>query len=169
MSLEEIFQILGIPADYGIDKKLPRYEDAVDIEEVEINFSGRMQSLAPPAAASWRAMKQAAAEVNIDLQLVSGFRSIVYQTGLLQNKLAAGQSIEAILQVNAAPGYSQHHTGLAVDVTTSGVQPLSEEFDQTEAFKWLRKNAGRYGFSMPYRRGNKFGFCYEPWHWSQVD
>jgi LAS superfamily LD-carboxypeptidase LdcB len=37
------------------------------------------------------------------------------------------------------------------------------------AFQWLQANAGAFGFHMPYGRGNRFGFEYEPWHWSQIE
>jgi D-alanyl-D-alanine carboxypeptidase len=70
--------------------------------------------------------------------------------------------------VNAAPGYSEHHTGQAVDVASPGTRPLTAEFDSSAAFAWLQANADRFGFSMPYGRGNRFGFEYEPWHWSQI-
>ena len=169
MPLDEVHKALGIPDDYGTDPPLPRYTDAIELEDVEVNFAGRMQRLAPDTANAWRSMQQAALADGIELQLVSGFRSIAYQAELLQNKLTAGQTIAAILQVNAAPGYSQHHTGLAVDVTTPGTQPLSEAFEQSAAFSWLQQNAHKYRFNLPYGRNNKYGFSYEPWHWSQVD
>ena len=169
MPLDGIFAALGIPAGYGSDPPLPRYADALGLVEVEVNFAGRMQSLAPDTALAWRDMKQAALLDGIELQLVSGFRSIAYQAELLQKKLAAGQSIGSILRVNAAPGYSQHHTGMAVDITTTGIPPLTETFEQTAAFAWLQQNAHKYSFNLPYGRDNRFGFCYEPWHWSQVN
>ena len=50
----------------------------------------------------------------------------------------------------------------------SGV-PIKAEFDTSIAFQWLQANAGAFGFHMPYGRGNRFGFEYEPWHWSQVE
>lgn len=168
MALDEILEKLGIPHNYGLEPLLPRYEDTVDLEEVGMNFAGRMQSLTPATASAWRSMKRDALADGIDLQLVSGFRSIAYQAELLQNKLAAGQSIDAILRVNAAPGYSQHHTGMALDITTPGTEPLCEEFENSDAFSWMLKQAARYGFNMPYGRSNRFGFCYEPWHWSQI-
>jgi len=135
---------------------------------VEENIVGRMQKLAPDTARSWRQMKRAAAAGGVELLLVSGFRSIAYQVELFRKKLASGQDIESILKVNAAPGFSEHHTGKAVDIATPRTRPLTEEFERSPAFEWLRLNAEHYGFKMPYGRGNAFGLCYEPWHWSQV-
>ena len=118
-----------------------------------------MQRLTPDTARSWRQMKHAASESGVDLLLVSGFRSIRYQVELFRKKLASGQHIDAILKVNAAPGFSEHHTGRAVDIATPGTRPLTEEFETSAAFEWLRKHAARFGFRMPYGRGNAFGIA----------
>lgn len=162
------FAELGIPNDYGIDPPLPSYKDADKLEEVEPNILGRMESLWPRTARDWRAMKAAAAEDGVQLLLVSGFRSIRHQIGLIRSKLERGEDIESILKVNAAPGFSQHHTGKAIDIATPGSRPLTEEFEHSEAFFWLQHNAERFGFRMPYGRDNRYGFLYEPWHWSQL-
>jgi zinc D-Ala-D-Ala carboxypeptidase len=164
----ELFADLGIPIDYGRNPRRPGYAEAQDLEDVEPNIIGRMQKLAPDTARAWRQMKQAALADGVELLLVSGFRSVRYQAELIRKKLAAGQDIGAILQVNAAPGFSEHHTGRAVDIATPGTRPLTEEFERSAAFAWLEKHATRHRFSMPYGRNNSFGFSYEPWHWSQL-
>jgi D-alanyl-D-alanine carboxypeptidase len=128
-----------------------------------------VQRLAPDTAAAWRNMKHTAALSGVQLLLVSGFRSVRHQADLIRRKLAAGQAIDAILKVNAAPGFSEHHTGRAIDVATPGTRPLTAEFDGSQAFAWLATNAATFGFHMPYPRGNRFGFEYEPWHWSQLE
>ncbi|HEU4620131.1 MAG TPA: M15 family metallopeptidase [Gammaproteobacteria bacterium] len=166
MQVPELFAELGIPAGYGVDPPLPRYAEAGRLEDVEPNILGRMQRLAPRGARRWRAMKAAAEKEGVELLLVSGFRSYEYQAELIRKKLAAGQGIDAILHVNAAPGFSQHHTGLAVDVATPGVRPLTQEFEHSRTFSWLQHNAERFGFKMPYGRDNALGLAFEPWHWS---
>jgi D-alanyl-D-alanine carboxypeptidase len=100
---------------------------------------------------------------------VSGFRSIDYQAALIRKKIEAGQRIENILAVNAAPGFSEHHSGMAVDIATPGSRPLTEEFEATDAFRWLQEAAAGFGFSMTYPRENPWGIAYEPWHWSIKD
>ena len=164
----ELFADLGIPPDYGHNPRRPAYADATELEDVEPNIVGKEQRLAPPTARSWRQMKQTAALAGVELLLVSGFRSVRRQTELFRQKLAAGQEIGAILRVNAAPGFSEHHTGRAVDIATPGTRPLTAEFEGSKAFAWLTANAATFDFSMPYGRGNAFGFDYEPWHWSQL-
>ena len=128
-----------------------------------------MQRLSPQTAREWAAMQSAAADEGVTLLIVSGFRSIDYQARLIRKKLNAGQSVSEILAVNAAPGYSEHHTGRAIDIATPGSRPLTEEFEDSAAFRWLQKNAAEYGFSMSYPRNNRAGFVYEPWHWAQKD
>ena len=166
--LRELHAELGIPADYGEDGGPPVFDEALDLVEIGPNLVGRMQQLTQGAAENWQAMVTAAAADGVTLMIVSGFRSVDYQARLIRKKIAAGQDIEAILKVNAAPGYSEHHTGQAVDIATPGSRPLTEEFEATEAFRWLTDKAGGFGFSMSYPRDNPWGFIYEPWHWSVI-
>lgn len=160
---------LGIPADYGDGGRPPHYDEATDLVEVGPNLVGRMQRLTPGAAKRWREMVEAAAGDGIRLLIVSGFRSFEYQAGLIRNKLDAGQTIGDILTVNAAPGFSQHHSGRAVDIATPGSRPLTEDFEDSEAWAWLSRHAADHGFSMTYPRDNPDGFIYEPWHWALND
>lgn len=167
--MTELFADLGIPSDYGRDPRRPRFTEATELVDVEPNVVGTMQRLAPDTAAAWQKMKHSAAADGVPLLLVSGFRSVRHQADIIRRKLAAGQSIGAILAVNAAPGFSEHHTGRAVDIATPGTRPLTAEFEGSAAFIWLQANAAAFGFRMPYDRGNRFGFEYEPWHWSQIE
>ena len=164
--LRDLHKELGIPADYGAGGGPPRFDEAEELIEVGQNLVGRMQRLAPEAARQWHTMVDAADQVGIQLLIVSGFRGIEYQAGLIRKKLEAGQLIEDILTVNTAPGHSEHHTGLAVDIATPGSRPLTEEFEDTNAFRWLQSRAIEFGFSMTYPRDNPWGILYEPWHWS---
>ena len=165
--LRELHKELGIPAEYGLSTELPLFLEAGRLVEVGPNLVGRMQRLAPDAARQWAAMVAAAGSDSVPLMIVSGYRSIEYQAALIRKKINAGQIIDEILTVNAAPGHSEHHTGLAVDIATPGSRPLTEEFESTQAFRWLGVNAARFGFSMTYPRENSWGITYEPWHWCQ--
>lgn len=157
---------LGIPPDYGRDGQPPYYPEATDLVDVGPNLVGRIQRLTPRAAERWRSMAAAAQADGTRLLIVSGFRDFEYQADLIRRKLDTGQAIAEILQVNAAPGFSQHHTGCAIDIATPGSRPLTEEFEHSEAFAWLGRRARDFGFSMTYPRGNAAGFIYEPWHWA---
>ncbi len=162
----KLHQELGIPADYAQDGRPPFYPEARELVEVGPNLVGRMQSLTPLAAARWQQLVEAASGEGVRLLIISGFRSFDYQAELIRRKIDAGQDIGEILTVNAAPGFSQHHTGAAVDIASPGSRPLTEEFEQSAAFEWLTANAANFGFTMTYPRENPWGFVYEPWHWA---
>ncbi len=121
--------------------------------------------LALPAARAWLAMRGAARADGVLLDAISGYRSHAYQLGIFQRKLARGQETAEILKVNAAPGYSEHHGGHALDIGTPGQPPAEESFEHTPAFAWLLAHAGRFGFTMSYPRDNPHGIIHEPWHW----
>jgi D-alanyl-D-alanine carboxypeptidase len=159
---------LGISTSYCADRGMPIYEEAADLVSVGLNVAGREQWLGPAAAAGWHHMRAEAESDGATLLLVSAFRSFEQQRQILERKLAAGQGLEHILAVNAPPGYSQHHSGNAVDLATPGCALLSEDFEHTGAFLWLRDHAASHGFSLTYPRGNAYGIAYEPWHWAFV-
>ena len=121
--------------------------------------------LLAPAARAWSHLRGAALRDGILLEAISGYRSHDYQLGIFERKLARGQAIDEILAVNAAPGFSEHHAGTALDIGTPDEPPAEESFERTPAFAWLRENAGGYGFAMSYPRDNPHGIVYEPWHW----
>ena len=116
---------------------------------------------------AWNSLRCAAGLDGISLIAVSGFRSVGRQQQIIERKLKNGVSMSAILAVNAAPGYSQHHTGCAIDLTDSDSceKPLEEDFESKPAFGWLMHHAQDHGFRLEYTRDNPCGFIYEPWHW----
>lgn len=65
----------------------------------------------------------------------------------------------------ARAGHSEHNTGLAVDIITTGAN--SDNFDQTDEFKWLQNHAHEYGFILRYPEGKEYltGYAYESWHY----
>jgi len=99
------------------------------------------------------------------LEAISGYRSHDYQLGIFDRKLARGLAVAEILAVNAAPGYSEHHSGRALDIGAPDEPAAEESFERTPAFAWLRDNAAAHGFVMSYPRDNPHGIVYEPWHW----
>ncbi|GAC1619505.1 MAG: hypothetical protein NVS9B10_00260 [Nevskia sp.] len=156
---------LGIAQAAVRARRLPIHLEAQRLQPAGLGSDGRDKMLVPGAAAAWAAMRMAAEGEGVSLLLVSAFRSIEFQAGLIRAKLAKGRAIEDILTVNAPPGCSEHHTGRAVDIGEPGCPPLEERFDQTEAYRWLTVHARRYGFTMTYPKGNAEGYLYEPWHW----
>ena len=156
---------LGIAADYATRCGLPLCREPEELAEAGLDILNRPQRLTPATLQSWQQMQAAAAETDVELQLVSAYRSVQYQHDLISKKLASGQTLAAILTVNAAPGFSEHHTGRAIDLCSPECPPLQEQFEHTSAFHWLSQHANRFNFHLSYPRHNKAGMIYEPWHW----
>ena len=156
---------LGVPRDYGRSRDLPLVREPRRLASIGFDIHEREQWLAPRAARAFLRMHEDARSNGIELHIVSAFRSARYQLGILTRKCERGQSIDEILRVSAAPGYSEHHSGRALDLTTPGFAALEEEFERSPAFAWLQRHAARFGFALSYPRGNAHGIAYEPWHW----
>ena len=144
---------------------LHREAPAADLVFIGKNPDGRDLHLVGPAAEAWRAMRTSAEVAGVELVPVSAFRSIDRQREIIAAKLTAGKPIAEILRYVAPPGYSEHHTGRAIDIGTPGHLDLEEDFSGTAAFAWLKDNAGRFGFRLSYPPGGANGIAYEPWHW----
>lgn len=164
--IETLHRRLGIPTDYAARTGLSLQPEPETLVTVIGGSGERRHRLTPTAAARWAQMEAAAERDTVRLLLVSAFRSVEYQAGLIERKLARGLGIDEILRINAAPGYSEHHSGRAVDIGTPEQEPLIEDFENTEAFAWLQRNAHRWGFVLSYPRANRHGINYEPWHWA---
>lgn len=156
---------LGVPRDYARRRQLALVREPRELASIGIDIHGREQWLTQRAARAWTRLREAAANDAVELQVVSAFRSADYQLGILRRKLERGIAIDDILRVSAAPGYSEHHSGRALDVTTPGCAPLEQAFEHTAAFAWLQANAQGFGFRLSYPLGNRHDIAYEPWHW----
>lgn len=164
--LHERLDGLGLDAHgYGERTGLPLVAEPDWLALAGFDRYRRPLWLHPQAARPWTHLCAAALRDDVVLDAISGYRSHDYQLGIFERKLAHGQDVDEILTVNAAPGYSEHHSGLALDIGTSGEPPAEESFEHTPAFAWLRDNAAGYGFAMSYPRDNPHGIVYEPWHW----
>ena len=156
---------LGVPRDYGTRRKLAVVREPRALSYIGVDVSNRPQWLGTRAAHAFMRMRDSARGEGIALDIVSAFRSAEYQLGILRRKIERGLSIDEILRVSAAPGYSEHHSGRAIDITTPGYAPVEEEFERSPAFGWLSEHGARFGFALSYPRGNRHGIAYEPWHW----
>ncbi len=127
----------------------------------------------PAMAVGWEALQADARASGISLRAVSGYRSHGDQVAVFVGKLT-GTSDAAIatrLRTAAAPGYSKHHTGYAIDVTAPGTQFYG--FGGTAAWRWLSADnaqaAKRNGFIPSYPAGaSSQGPIPEPWEWVYV-
>ncbi|GAB4529023.1 MAG: hypothetical protein Tsb0014_10700 [Pleurocapsa sp.] len=146
------------------------YEEASQSELEAVTVDGRIQ-LRTAAAAKFKEMQAAASSEGVILVPVSGFRSVKSQEQLFFGiKEQRVQNATKRAEVSAPPGYSEHHTGYALDIG-DGKAPathVNPEFANTEAFQWLQKNAARYSFELSFPPNNAQGISYEPWHWRFV-
>jgi D-alanyl-D-alanine carboxypeptidase len=122
--------------------------------------------LAVPAAAGYREVKKAMATAGAGtLCLNSGYRSFATQTSTYNRDLSRyGKAVAENLA--AHPGYSEHQTGLAIDVSTTALGCKITNFGGTKASNWLAANVYKYGFIIRYPQGQTAytGYQYEPWH-----
>lgn len=132
--------------------------------------TGRQVQLRSDAAAALAALLAGASAAGVRLVPISGFRTIEYQAGLFQKAIVEHGSEAAAGRWVARPGYSEHHTGLAVDLGAEEFPAcdVATPFAETPAFRWLNENAARFGFELSYLRDNARGINYEPWHWRFV-
>ena len=142
-----------------------RQQEPHVLHSIGTDLSGRPMYLINTAARAFVAMCATAAREQVLLQPISSFRSVAYQRGLIARKLKRGDTLDAILRVNAAPGFSEHHSGRAIDIGTPGCAALDEAFEHTPAFAWLQRHASNFDFRLSYPRNNPLGVIYEPWHW----
>ncbi|MBD2081129.1 M15 family metallopeptidase [Leptolyngbya sp. FACHB-17] len=146
------------------------YPEAPKSELEPISADGAMK-MRSPAARAFREMVAAASAEEVILNPISAFRSISEQQQIyFEIKAERSQTLQERALVSAPPGYSEHHTGYAIDIGDGNVPAtnLSPDFEKTPAFQWLSKNATRFNFELSFPKGNKQGVTYEPWHWRFV-
>jgi len=122
----------------------------------------------------------AAKKAGYPLVMVSAYRSVAYQRKIfdanVDTLMARGESKEAAEKTTkltfTEPGYSEHHTGLAIDVVDQAwyqdhtTDVLDHRFGDTDGGKWIQAHAREYGFIVRYPEG-KYDITqidYEPWH-----
>lgn len=125
------------------------------------------------AAEAYKKMDAAAASDGISIWISSAYRSSEKQGKLFHKEVASAsdscsspQEAEAFAEKSVArPGYSEHSTGLAMDL--NGVR---DDFDTTPAFHWLGEHAQKYGFVLRYPKDKQeiTKIKYEPWHYRYV-
>jgi zinc D-Ala-D-Ala carboxypeptidase len=132
--------------------------------------TGRVVLLREEAAAAFREMVEAAKRDGVGLVPISGFRTRAYQESLFLRSQKKHGSARAAARWVAPPGFSEHHTGYTLDVGDAGrpETDVDPAFEKTPAFKWLEKNAARFGFELSFPPDNPQGVSYEPWHWRYV-
>lgn len=113
-----------------------------------------------------RSMMAAAKKAKKPLVIVSSYRSYTKQKSLF-SQYSRWYGVKYASTISARPGYSEHQTGLTVDLgKPGGGCTLSTCFGTTKAGKWVASNAWKYGYIIRYPKGytKVTGYSYEPWH-----
>lgn len=129
---------------------------------------------------SYEKLADAAKAAGHPLAMVSAYRSVAYQEEIfnanVNTLMSQGHTKEEAIRITkltfTEPGYSEHHTGLAVDVVDQDWyqnhtgELLNEGFGDTDGGKWLQAHAREYGFIIRYPKGKHdiTQIDYEPWH-----
>ena len=111
---------------------------------------------------------QAANEQGFYLMVTSSYRDYKSQKEIYDYRVST-QGERKADETAARPGHSEHQTGLVIDMT-SKTEPLADSFSNSEAYKWLKENAYKYGFIERYPEGKTYltGYSPESWHWRYV-
>jgi len=147
----------SLPSDY-------ESSDLVPLDGSGIPVSRTGHRLRKPAFDALMDMDKAARSDGISLLVSSSYRSYAYQSGVFARNVAEMGKKEAE-RVSAAPGTSQHQLGTAIDFGS-----ITDAFALTAAGKWLSANAGRFGFSLSYPKGQEglTGYVWESWHYRYI-
>ncbi len=158
----------NIEANVNLDNRLPvDYEPAdLVVPDVRRPYEGiQERSYLREEAAD--ALEQLFYEAELNGHILyanSGFRSFERQYELFKNQQIQSGLDQTLV---AQPGFSEHQTGLAMDVSSSSVNfGLTEAFGDTEEGIWIEENAHLFGFIVRYPEGKQeiTGYSYEPWH-----
>jgi LAS superfamily LD-carboxypeptidase LdcB len=130
----------------------------------------RFERLLPDAGLALMRMIDAARMHGVWIVPVSGFRDAGRQEMLFKLQIQRQGSASAAAKSVAPPGFSEHHTGYAVDLADglARARDVTLRFGETDAFKWLMQNAHDFGFELSFPENNSQGVEYEPWHWRYV-
>lgn len=164
----ENWELVLVNKDYPLDKEyVPELTEVGDGKSVDSRI-----------AEDTKAMLKAAEEADLRLFVVSGYRSYddqyqVYQESMDERINGGMGSLEAYEDTKlsvAVPGYSEHATGLALDICDADYIELDDSQADTEEAKWLAENCQKYGFILRYPKGKEdvTGIVYEPWHFRYV-
>lgn len=152
-----------------VNKYLYLGEDYVpeDLEDIDINYSREGMKLVSSARKSFEKMAKAASSDDNKIIAMSSYRSYDYQVNLYNN-YAATDGIDAADKYSARAGFSEHQTGLCIDMY-DGVKDYTN-FEETDSFTWMQNNAHKYGFILRFPKGkeNITGYQYESWHYRYV-
>lgn len=165
--------------DYGVTSPFlgirPIPKNLIMIKNQKYELKGKIKKISKPQFLSKnifffyqnlnQAMKK---EIGRSLNIISGYRSPASQTTLFFYHLyLRNWNIKKNLKISSLPSYSEHSfvQKQGIDFLPQRGIVKKKDFYKTKEYKWLLKNASRFGFYLSYPKNNKFGLEFEPWHW----
>jgi len=138
-----------------------------NLEPISTNYARSGMQLVSEAKEAFETLSEEAKKEGMTVLAMSSYRSYEYQVNLYNNYVASDGK-EAADTYSARAGYSEHQTGLAVDVYNGDLPYTS--FEETEEFNWMQENAYKYGFILrfPEDKVTITGYQYESWHYRYV-
>lgn len=138
-----------------------------NLENINNQYALNNMKLVNYAKEAFEEMAKAAKKENLKIVAMSSYRSYSYQVDLYDKyKKKDGQ--EAADKYSGRPGFSEHQSGLAVDVYNGKTEYTN--FESTKEFIWMEDHAHEYGFIIRFPKGkeNETGYQYESWHYRYV-
>ncbi len=137
-------------------------DDLADLTAIPGGASQQMRSEAGDALV---AMRQEAADAGAAFSVATAYRSYGFQESLFGD-YAAEHGVNSAERFSARPGYSEHQTGLAVDIYASAACRIKRCFGEEAAGEWVAEHGWEHGFVVRYPDGSEdvTGYVYEPWH-----
>lgn len=138
-----------------------------DIVNIPLTYAFDENQATKEVVNAFKNMWSAAKKEDLTLIVNSSYRDYASQDNVWNN-YEAQRGEEYADSIAARPGYSEHQTGLALDIITYGAN--KNTFEETDEFKWLQKNAHKYGFILRYPKDKEdiTGYAYESWHYRYV-
>lgn len=154
-------------------------DDLVNIDSKKIVLENQGLKLKPSTAKALYSMLDSARKEGVKgFVLNSAYRSEASQKEIFNYNLSVfgkksktyKEALEKTRLLVAMPGFSEHETGLAVDLFSINGQHRND-FEGTKEQIWLNSNAYKYGFILRYdsKKTNITGATYEPWHFRYTE
>ena len=137
------------------------------LETINSKYSSGSRMLVQDAKVAFERMAADASLEGFTIRAMSAYRSYQYQETLYQGYVKQDGKEKADTY-SARPGFSEHQTGLVVDVD-NGEIPYTR-FEEAKEFHWMMERAVDYGFILRYPKGKEHitGYTYESWHYRYV-
>lgn len=138
-----------------------------NIVDVNLTYAYENNRISEEVMNAFKNMWGAAKEKDLNLIINSSYRNYKEQEDAW-NWYDYNYDEEKADKFAARPGYSEHQTGLSIDI--SAYKKGDYDFEETDEFKWLEKNSYKYGFILRYPKGKEdiTGYDYESWHYRYV-